>query len=337
MAEWSVRRATPADLPAIVQLLERSFGKPRSAELFRWKHQQNPFGASPCLLAEVDGSPVCLRAFLRWRWLANGREVPAMRAVDTATHPEWRRRGLFSQLTRQLVEEVRMEGVAFVFNTPGRASLPGYLQLGWRKVGRLPLLVRPLRPLRSARRLLTGRAKDLQAPQLAALPTVEELLAHERLEDLLTGAAKAGASRRYQTARTRSYLRWRYVAIPGYDYRALWRLPEGAGAALICHARLRRGHREIKISELLLGPGQADRKCAVTLLDELSANADADYLVSCAAARTSERAVFRQAGFLPATVAGPVLTALVLNLGSDSPDPLQASSWRGSLGDFEVF
>ena len=74
----------------------------------------------------------------------------AVRAVDTATDPGWRRRGLFSELTRQLVEEVRRDGTAFVFNTPGASSRPGYLKLGWQEVGRLPLLVRPLRSLASS-------------------------------------------------------------------------------------------------------------------------------------------------------------------------------------------
>ena len=42
------------------------------------------------------------------------------------------------------IDEVRADGVDFVFNTPNDKSRPGYLKMGWREVGRLPVAVRPV-------------------------------------------------------------------------------------------------------------------------------------------------------------------------------------------------
>ena len=73
-----------------------------------------------------------------------------LRAVDTATHPDHRGIGIFSMLTDQALHELRGQA-ELVFNTPNGRSLPGYLKMGWRTVGRIPVAVRVRRPITVAR------------------------------------------------------------------------------------------------------------------------------------------------------------------------------------------
>src|SRR5690606_11778858 len=101
-----VRHATPDDIPAIVDLLKLSLGEqlmPKSEEFWRWKHLQNPFGESPVLLAFDQDTLTGVRAFMHWRWSTNTNTYSAVRAVDTATHPEYQGRGIFRTLTQKLV------------------------------------------------------------------------------------------------------------------------------------------------------------------------------------------------------------------------------------------
>ena len=101
---------------AILELLDTCLGPAafgRTESFWRWKHERNPFGCSPGLVALDGGEPVALRVFLRWRWTVDGRTVAAVRAVDTATHPAWRRQGLFRRLTLELVEFVSEKVRAF--------------------------------------------------------------------------------------------------------------------------------------------------------------------------------------------------------------------------------
>ena len=144
--EVVLRRATPADTRQI-ELVRIAIGRgsvPRTEAFWRWKHEHNPFGPSPAMVAEADGRIVSLRIFLRWRWLYGKYAYAAVRPVDTATHPDWRRRGLFERLTRELLQVMKSEGVAFVFNTPNATSGRGYEKLGWRMVGRPTIWVRPV-------------------------------------------------------------------------------------------------------------------------------------------------------------------------------------------------
>ena len=77
--------------------------------------------------------------FLRWRFTdGDGRPRSAVRAVDTATHPDHQGRGIFRRLTLGAVDELQADGVDFVFNTPNDQSRPGYLKMGWQAVGRVP-------------------------------------------------------------------------------------------------------------------------------------------------------------------------------------------------------
>ena len=140
----TIRPFQDADEPRLLELLDVALGPGpsggRSSEFFRWKHLENPFGRSLMLVAEAEGQIVGLRAFLRWRFRANDRQVLAVRAVDTATHPAFQRRGLFSRLTVAALESMQGE-TDLVFNTPNGRSGPGYLKMGWETVGRVPLSV----------------------------------------------------------------------------------------------------------------------------------------------------------------------------------------------------
>src|SRR5437870_11646883 len=104
--EITIRPMKDTDVPAVVQLLSLSLGsRPGGAErrdLFEWKHLRSAFGRSIALVAEAEGRIVGLRTFMRWRFAAAGipDEVDAVRAVDTATSPDVRRRGVFSALTK---------------------------------------------------------------------------------------------------------------------------------------------------------------------------------------------------------------------------------------------
>ena len=129
----SIRPYDEADEDEVIGLLTAALGGgpagERPAEFFRWKHQENPFGRSFGLVAEADDRIVGLRAFMRWEFVAGDRRFKAVRAVDTATHPDYQGRGIFSQLTLEALDALRHEA-DFVFNTPNEKSLPGYLKMG---------------------------------------------------------------------------------------------------------------------------------------------------------------------------------------------------------------
>jgi GNAT superfamily N-acetyltransferase len=314
----------------------------RGASAFRWKHHESPFGRSAGLAAVApDGTLAGVRLFQRWRLAAGGRELAAVRAVDTATHPAWRRRGVFRRLSLDLAEQLRAEGAALVFNTPNPRSRAGYLAMGWRSLGRVPLSIRPLRPGRIAAGLLRRRGPELHPepprPPAGTRP-VAELLADPAAVALL-GAPWSGEPRLH-TPRTPDYLRWRYGSPPGPAeapgapvYGALWRFDRDAGAAVIARTRGRRGLTGVLLCEVLIGGGERGERAAAELIDIIAASSGADYLAAVAARGTPERRALAAAGFPRVGLPGPRLTVR----GLAAPAPASLAEWRFSAGDLELF
>lgn len=336
--ELAIRTAGEADIEAILALVGVGLGAgsvPRSPAFWRWKHERSPFGPSPILLAESRGELVGLRAFLRWRLRAGSRDLDAVRAVDTVTHPDWRGRGVFSRLTLELAERERRRGTAFVFNTPNRASGPGYRKMGWRRAGSVSVQARALRPFA----LFRGPRRDGEtaAPGLGHLPPVRELLELPWLGRFLDAVEAGRKDRRYRTPLSKEYLRWRYAEIPDIEYRALWSGEAEAAAALVVRGRERGRFREVMVSEVLAPAGPAGVRAAARLLRRLARQAAADYLATVSSPGTLERAAAARAGFLPVPGAGPALFVRELADTPELPDPARRGSWRLGLGLLEIF
>jgi GNAT superfamily N-acetyltransferase len=329
-----LRLATAADTPAILDLIATSYNcatDMSKVAYWTWKHEANPFGVSPCLVAESEGRIVGVRLFLRWTWQSGHTNVRAVRAVDTATHPDWRGRGVFSRLTIRLAAQMQREGVSFIYNTPNANSMPGYRKMGWTVVTRIPLWMRPLQ-LASFVRSPFGRT-PAQAPTIGSLFDVSRALSDARLPAFLEDCATG--DERYHTVRSPRYLRWRYAQIPGLSYQGRFEASGDAGALIIARGKVRGRFRELTISELLVTPSPRGIEMGRALLLDLVRTSDADYVAACAAPHTPERDVLTRARFFSAPGLGPYLTArglLPVRL-----DPTRWRNWRCSIGDLELF
>lgn len=341
--EYTVRPAAAEDVNAILSLVKLSLGDgnvPREEAYWNWKHRENPFGVSPCLVAEAHGRVIGVRAFMRWLWRSNGRDVRAVRAVDTATHPDWRAKGIFSQLTRTLVSDMEEEGVAFVFNTPNGKSRPGYMKMGWSSLGRTSLWLRPVRPLAALRSLIWTQSCERDgAPatrQQMQFPGARGLVDRPELAAVLDSLPSDG--RRLTTPTTAAYLRWRYADIPGLPYYASWELDGSRSAAVVFRLKRNGALRELRLCDIVLGCSASAVALGRRIVRNVVLEGGCDYAAAMAAFGSPEADVLAGCGFVPAPRTGPIFTVRVLARRlSPMPDPLHRSSWRLSIGALELF
>ena len=321
-----VRRATGDDRAAIVALAGEALGwdpAAPNAELFAWKHDRSPFGPSPMWVATVDGELAGFRTFLRWRWrLPSGEVLGAVRAVDTATHPDHRGRGIFRTLTMGAVDEMFDEGVDLVFNTPNDQSRPGYLTMGWQVVGTVPVAVAVRSPLAAAR-MLRARvpAEKWSLDTTCGDPADQVVNDTEAIATLLTRVPRA---RGWRTDRTPEFLRWRYADGP-LRYRVLLRTGRIEDGLVVFRLRRRGGAVEATICDVIVPAG--DRFGTHHLLRRVARATRADYLIRV------QHDVLGPGWSVTLPGQGPLLTWRPLR-HTAAPT---IDTWDLRLGDIELF
>ena len=203
-----VRTSTPEDIPAIVALLQLSLGEglmKKSSITWKYKHVDNPFGASKVLLAFEGDILVGVRAFMKWQWRLGTEVWTAHRAVDTATHPDYQGKGIFKKLTLQALGEIQKEGETFVFNTPNQYSRPGYLKMGWQLIDTIELAVIPT--------IL------YVIPYFFSKVKPENTISTAKLDQICMAYNLDLAKKKVIfTPKSAAYLKWRYVENPLQDY-----------------------------------------------------------------------------------------------------------------------
>jgi GNAT superfamily N-acetyltransferase len=320
----AIRRAVAADEPAVLALLAAAMDRPadeRFRRLFRWKHHDSPFGPSPAWVAEVDGEVAGYRALLRWEFDSATGPQRAVRAVDTATHPDHQGNGIFRTLTLHALDAVGADA-AFVFNTPNDKSRPGYLKMGWEPVGTLRPKMRPA-GLTRIPAIVRGRvpASHWGQPTTAGTTATEAFADDRATEELLASMANSGEER-LRTRRSPAYLRWRYDAdLLGYRVLPLGRdIREGA----VCFRLRRRGAAvEATIGDLLV-PGAAPTVERRLIRAVLRASG-ADYALVLGRSWRS--------GVVTVPGQGPTLVWRQLH-GGHAPS---LERWALTMGDIELF
>jgi GNAT superfamily N-acetyltransferase len=312
MTEPSVDDYRPEDEPLVLELMRQSLGEsellPRTPSFWRWKHFENPFGPSLLLVARINEQIVGLRAYLRWRFVSPSGTLDAMRAVDTATHPDYQRHGVFRLLTLEANRKAGEAGVDLIFNTPNRKSLPGYLTMGWSLVGKPRTYVRVAHPLRLLR---PGHHVGVPDPR-----TVLPGGANCNFDESFGDRPMLGI----RTDRSAGYLQWRFARHPTVAYRSV----ACENGTAIVRGNHRAGRVEVVVSETLGEPS----------LRVLRSSVEADYLVGSARPESPEARLFRRGGFLPAP--GQGLTLVAKPLTERALFAQNLSSWDLSAGDLEL-
>ncbi|HJQ77216.1 MAG TPA: GNAT family N-acetyltransferase [Acidimicrobiia bacterium] len=313
MPDLIVRRAVDADLPQILETLKAALGETpllrRTSELWAWKHIDNPFGRSMILVADAQGRIAGVRAMMRWELVTpQGATLRCLRPVDTATHPEFMRSGVFRRLTTAAVDEAKSAGIDLIFNTPNEKSAPGYLKMGWRPIADLDALVRP-------RLGASARVRHDTPPSIEQLAPDLESPNRFDLEDR--------PPRGLRTLRSETYLNWRFGSHPTASYGVL----RDDGGVVVARANSRGRWSEVVVSDLL---GGADSRS----IKQLARLNRARYIAGWFSPGTPERRSAIRGGMFP--IPRRTLRLVALPIVELETDVFDMASWDLATSDLEL-
>lgn len=310
-----IRYTRPEDLEEIIAVLKASLGEvssKKNSEIWNFKHEKNPFGKSLVLVAIEKEKIVGVRAFMRWEWQLGNQKFRSFRAVDTATHPDHRGKGIFKKLTLEAVSQGAKNEDHFIFNTPNSQSRPGYLKMGWEEVDKIKVELLVANPYQKSEKL------SLKINEFRSLDTVVDLLNSFHMEKI--------AGKKFFTPKTIEYLNWRYINNPLQQYMISFDEDYFCAAYIKKHKYF----KELRVSEAIFVSQEGQQKVKGFLRKAAAAYGA---LIISKAADENKMSLFSYKGKL-----GPILTIRQLKSSKESLDFLrQLDNWRYSLGDLELF
>lgn len=317
----TTRFSTQADWPELLHLFAkgmRGYDSFPYRLFWEWKHVQNPFGESPVLLA-LDGKRIIgIRAFMRWKMVKGDCIFSAFRAVDTVTDPDYRGKGVFKMLTMGLIEQLKItESLSFIFNTPNKASRPGYLKMGWKILGRAPVHIRVVP--------FAGLFNQQEWRQMQS--NLQELKS-------LDNSSTVPIPSMIHVPKNLAYLNWRYREFPILDYALDLAHYKGNDYFFFLKIRPRGYFRELRVCEAWTA-GIRDwnfiARHSVELARRLGCQA-----VSLLPEPGNGAMMYRN-GFVSIQPLANIITVRDINLGDGFAEVAQLKNWAFAMGDLELF
>jgi len=97
-------------------------------DVFDFWYRQNPEGTVISYNAFDEGKMVAHQSFIPERMLVDGRIVKCLRSMAVVTLPDYRGRGLFSQLTNFAIKEAERQGYEFIYAVTNANSFPMFIK-----------------------------------------------------------------------------------------------------------------------------------------------------------------------------------------------------------------
>ena len=149
--KWVTRGYKPGDEDGLIALWKAAFpeGESGRAELdyWNWQFRDPPAGAGRFRLAVVGDQIVGQNVVIPVPMQVRGQSIQGTLSLDTMTHPDYLRQGIFTTLANELYDELGREGFPITYGFPNENSIGGFVRkLQWTHVCSLPLYVKPLRP-----------------------------------------------------------------------------------------------------------------------------------------------------------------------------------------------
>ncbi len=311
-----IREALELDIPEILRVLKASLGEissKKTEEVWRYKHLDNPFGKSLVLVAVEDNTIIGVRALMRWNWQLNNKKFSALRAVDTATHPEHQGKGVFKKLTLKAIEIAKFSGDHLIFNTPNEKSRPGYIKMGWEEVDKLNIRVVLKNPFKWS----------FDSPNKAYETNLKS--DDSQFSNLISEYNSImGERQRFFTPKSISYLLWRYENNPLQGYE----ISGDEDFYMAAYVKTHKYFKELRVTDQIF-TSTLGRSKVMTTINTLSTKHGTQIV-------TASNELNSNFGF--SGNFGPILTLKNLNLNMEFHEKLlQINNWDYSLGDLELF
>jgi len=200
---------------------------------WHWMYKDNPAGAGMIWLAEHNGKIVGQSAIIPVAMKVGTETATGFQSINTMTHPNYRRQGMYESLARKAYAEAAREGICIGYRFPNKVShLIAIKRLNWFDVDTMQVLYKPLDWMKTSK-TMTGNKFLAGFLAMSGNITARMFYRAERVS-IIEGLTitqvpffderinqfwdRACGQYQIMVMRNKDYLNWRYVAVPDVDY-----------------------------------------------------------------------------------------------------------------------
>ncbi len=193
------------------ELMFASFGKKADETYFKWKYFDNPAGELIAFEAIHDGKTVGFYGIIPELYNLNGQIERVYQSMDTMTHPDFQRRGLFVKLAKMTyADAIKQDGKLLIVGFPGDQSYGGFIKkLEWKTIKENCRYIFVPRPLFNMTRIFSP-IKNAKIRPFSEM--TGELVVYLSRIDPLTKISKFFDEKIFQ---------WKIFDNPNYDYKVI--------------------------------------------------------------------------------------------------------------------
>ena len=129
--EATYREFRESDEKDILDLFNHVFNRDWPLSHWTWENKDNPYSPTYFNLAMNNQKIIGQSAAVPLRFNHDGRTVKTTRVQNVMVHPDFRKRGIFSQTLKILTKSLKTKGEDFIITFPNDSSLPAFMKLDY--------------------------------------------------------------------------------------------------------------------------------------------------------------------------------------------------------------
>jgi len=130
-----IRKFKYTDIDDVLQLLSIVMNHNFTREWWKWKYELNPngfFGEDGDIwIAKIDNKIIGHYAVIPETIKINSKIIKIAQSVDTATHPNYRKLGIFTTLANKVYSDVKNR-YQFIYGFPSEMAYKSFIRVGWK-------------------------------------------------------------------------------------------------------------------------------------------------------------------------------------------------------------
>lgn len=187
-----------------------------SLDWLKWKYFGSPHGNCIVVLAySQEGKLAGEISFGRYRFVDSGKIIKAIYSYQTMVHPAFQRKGLFSTLTKKVIEIARQENIDIIFNFPNHNSYQPFLKLNfipldslkyWVARGDFKTFIKEFSPLSIKKPFLVNKTQSYNIDTINNFERLAKNIETYKINNVL------------YPYRSYDFLKWRYFTFAMHQY-----------------------------------------------------------------------------------------------------------------------